>query len=185
MEEKIIVNGREYTVWITENEQLAREICAQTFNGYSLKHATNAYMTKFYKVFGATHVDIFDENGNPTKITKWANKKEIGQLYYDPDAHKYHLFKYLDPKIHVMKKTGEVGVNGAIYAKLRVGDYIHFTIGKKKYKIRVEKAAKVGNYKNFGATAYNSELQFFIPMSELTEIESKKKTTRTAKRKRA
>lgn len=166
MEEKIIINGREYTVYVTENEQLAREICAQTFNGYSLKHATNAYMTKFYKVFGN-------------------EKKEIGQLYYDPDAHKYHLFKYLDPKIHVMKKTGEVGVNGAIYAKLRVGDYIHFTIGKKKYKIRVEKAAKVGNYKNFGATAYNSELQFFIPMSELTEIESKKKTTRTAKRKRA
>ncbi len=166
MEEKIIVNGHEYTVYITENEQLAREICAQSFNGYSLKHATSGYMTKFYKVFGN-------------------DKKEIGQLYYDPDTHKYHLFKYLNPKIHVMKKTGEVGVNGAIYAKLRVGDYIHFTIGKKKYKIRVEKAAKVGNYKNFAITGYNSELQFFIPMSELTEIESKKKTTRVTKRKRA
>ena len=79
-----------------------------------------------------------------------------------------------------------MGVNGAIYAKLRVGDYIHFTIGKKKYKIRVEKAAKVGNYKNFSVTGYNSELQFFIPMSELTEIESKKKkSTRTNKRARA
>lgn len=83
-----------------------------------------------------------------------------------------------------MTKTGEVGVNGAIFAKLRVGDYIHFTIGKKKYKIRVEKAAKVGNYKNFSITGYNSELQFFIPMSELAEIETKKKT-RTTKRKRA
>ena len=115
MEEKVIINGREYSVYVTENEQLAREICAQSFNGYSLKHATNAYMTKFYKVFGN-------------------DKKEIGQLYYDPDAHKYHLFKYLDPKVHVMKKTGEVGGNGAIFAKLRVGDYIHFTIGKKNTK---------------------------------------------------
>lgn len=165
MDEKVIINGREYTVYVTENELLAREICAQSFNGYSLKHSTNAYMTKFYKVFGE-------------------EKKEIGQLYYDPDTHKYHLFKFLNPKIHVMTKTGEVGVNGAIFAKLRVGDYIHFTIGKKKYKIRVEKAAKVGNYKNFSITGYNSELQFFIPMSELAEIETKKKT-RTTKRKRA
>lgn len=167
MEEKVIINGREYTVYVTENEQLAREICAQSFNGYELKHATNAYMTKFYKVFGN-------------------EKKEIGQLYYDPDTHKYHLFKYLNPKLHIMAKTGEVGVNGAIYAKLRVGDYIHFTIGKKKYKIRVEKAAKVGNYKNFSITGYNSELQFFIPISELTEVESKKKkSTRISKRKPA
>lgn len=52
MDEKVIINGREYTVYVTENELLAREICAQSFNGYSLKHSTNAYMTKFYKVFG-------------------------------------------------------------------------------------------------------------------------------------
>lgn len=166
MEEKVIINGHEYTVWVTENEQLAREI-SKDYGDYSIKHATSGYLTKFVKVMGN-------------------EKKEIGQLYYDPDTHKYHLFKYLNPKLHIMTKTGEVGVNGAIYAKLRVGDYIHFTIGKKKYKIRVEKAAKVGNYKNFSVTGYNSELQFFIPMSELTEIESKKKkSTRTDKRARA
>ena len=79
-----------------------------------------------------------------------------------------------------MNKTGEVGVNSTLFSKLRVGDYIHFQVGDKKYKIRVEKAAKVGNYKNFEITSYNSELQFFIPISELTEIGNKSK-----KRKRA
>ena len=166
MEEIIIVNGREYSVYVTENEILAREISKQNYPGYEIKHATSGYLTKFYKVFGK-------------------EKKEIGQLLYDVDKHKYHLFKYLDPKIHVMQKTGEVGVNGALFAKLRVGDYIHFTIGRKKYVIRVEKAAKVGNYKNFSVTAYNSELQFFIPMSELKELEDKKKKTTRPKRKRA
>lgn len=79
-----------------------------------------------------------------------------------------------------MHKSGEVGINGVIFAKLRVGDYIYFKIDKKLYKIRVEKAAKVGNYKNFEITSYNSELQFFIPISELTEVGNKSK-----KRKRA
>jgi hypothetical protein len=165
MQEIQIINGHEYTVEVTENELLARQISGQSFNGYSIKHATDIYTTKFYKCFAN-------------------KKKEIGKLFYDTDTAKFHLYKYLNPKIHIMTKTGEVGINGAIFAKLRVGDYIHFQIAKKRYKIRVEKAAKVGNYKNFGEGSYNSELQFFIPVAELTEIEDKKKT-KTTKRKRA
>lgn len=80
-----------------------------------------------------------------------------------------------------MNTTNEVGVNGAIFSKLRVGDYLFFKIDEKTYKISVAKAAKVGNYKNFSGTSYNSELQFFIPISELTELESKKKKTRARK----
>jgi hypothetical protein len=157
MQEVQIINGHEYTVEVTENELLARQISAQEFCGYSIKHATDLYITKFYKCFGN-------------------EKKEIGKILYDPYTAKFHLFKYLNPKIHIMAKTGEVGINGALFAKLRIGDYIHFQIANKKYKIRVEKAAKVGNYKNFSYTSYNSELQFFIPVSELTEIESNKNT---------
>ena len=53
----------------------------------------------------------------------------------------------------------------------------------KIYKIRVGKAIQVGNYKNFEGTAHNSELQFFIPLPELTEIESKQ--TKRSKRRPA
>lgn len=159
MEEIRVVNGREYTFYITENEILAREISGQDYKGFTIKHLTSGYCTKFYKVVGT-------------------EKKEIGTLYYNPDNGKYSLWKFINPNIHVMKKTGELGVNGAIFAKLRVGDYIYFKIGKKLFKIRVEKAVKVGNYKNFNLTAYNSELQFFIPLAELTEIESKTKKAR-------
>ena len=74
----------------------------------------------------------------------------------------------------MFKKTNEVGVNGFIFAKLRVCDYLYFKIDNKTYKINVDKAMKVGNYKNFECTAYNSELQFFIPIFELKEYENKK-----------
>ena len=50
-----------------------------------------------------------------------------------------------------------------------------FVIEKKlffKYYINVNKALKVGNYKNF-KDSYNSELQFFIPTSELKKLEEK------------
>ena len=84
-----------------------------------------------------------------------------------------------------MNVTNEVGVNGAIFSKLRVGDYLYFKIDKKTYKIRVGKAIQVGNYKNFEGTAYNSELQFFIPLSELTELENKKTGGKRNKRRPA
>lgn len=166
MQEIIVINGHEYPVEVTENELLAREIVRQDFGNFRIEHSTDCYITRFYKVFGG-------------------EKKEIGKLFYDIDTAKFHLFKYLNPKVHIMEKTGEVGVNGAVFAKLRIGDYIHFQIAKKKYKIRVEKAAKVGNYKNFANTSYNSELQFFIPVAELTEIETKRKRTVRSKRKPA
>lgn len=165
MKEIQVINGVEYAVEVTENEILAREISAKEYSGYQIKHATDFYVTKFYKCFAG-------------------EKKEIGKLFYNPDQSKFHLYKYLNPKTHVMSKTSEVGVNASIFMKLRMGDYIHFQIGDKKYYIRVEKAAKVGNYKNFGLTSYNSELQFFIPTCELTEAESKKKKT-TKRKKRA
>ncbi len=160
MEEIRIINGREYKVVVTENELLAREIKGE-YGGYRIGYRTDGYTTNFLKIFGN-------------------EKKEIGKIIYDPDTAKFSLWKYLKSKTHIMHKSGEVGINGVIFAKLRVGDYIYFKIDKKLYKIRVEKAAKVGNYKNFEITSYNSELQFFIPISELTEVGSKSK-----KRKRA
>lgn len=160
MEEIRIINGREYKVVVTENELLAREIRGE-YGGYRIGYRTDGYTTNFLKIFGN-------------------EKKEIGKIIYDPDTAKFSLWKYLKSKNHIMHKSGEVGINGVIFAKLRVGDYIYFKIDKKLYKIRVEKAAKVGNYKNFEITSYNSEPQFFIPISELTEIGNKSK-----KRKRA
>lgn len=158
MEEIREINGLTYTFEVTENEILAREI-SKEYNGFRINHITDGYSTKFYKVFGS-------------------EKKEIGTLYYNPDNAKFSLWKFINPKMHIMKKTGELGVNGAIFAKLRVGDYVYFKIARKLYKIRIEKAVKVGNYKNFATTAYNSELQFFIPIAELTEITEKKKKTK-------
>ena len=151
MIETRIINGTSYDFEVPENEIMAREIIAKKFDDYEIKRITEFYKTTFYKCF----------NGE---------KKEIGRLFYDCESGKFHLFKFVKPTRHIMNKTGEVGVNGTLFSKLRIGDYIHFQIGDKKYKIRVEKAAKVGNYKNFGITAYNSELQFFIPISELTLI---------------
>ena len=81
-----------------------------------------------------------------------------------------------------MNKTQELGVNGVLFGKLRVGDYIYFKIGEKLYKIRVEKAIKTGNYKNFVYGGYNSELQFFIPIQELKEIETKSRNKKRAKK---
>lgn len=156
MDEIKVINGISYKFHVTENELIAREIRKLEFDGYKIVALTDGYKTEFYKVFGN-------------------EKKLIGVLYYDPTKCKFSLWKFLKSAKHVMKKTGEVGVNGAIFAKLRVGDYVYFKIDKKLYKIRVEKAAKVGNYKNFELTAYNSELQFFIPVSDLTEIEPKKR----------
>ena len=74
MQEVRVINGHEYIFELTENEIVGREISAQTFTGYSIKHETDGYITKFYKFF----------NGE---------KKEIGKLFYDPDAYKFHLFK--------------------------------------------------------------------------------------------
>ena len=84
-----------------------------------------------------------------------------------------------------MNKTQELGVNGAIFGKLRVGDYIYFKIGDKLYKIRVEKSIKTGNYKNFIVNGYNSELQFFIPIQELKEVETSKSKAKKRAKKRA
>lgn len=162
MEEIRVINGHKYTFEVTENEILAREISGE-YDGFKICHESDGYGTKFYKVFGT-------------------EKKQIGTLYYNPDNGKYSLWKFINPKTHIMTKTNELGVNGVIFAKLRVGDYIYFKIGEKLYKIRVEKAIKTGNYKNFVYGGYNSELQFFIPLSELQEVKTTKKTR---KRKRA
>lgn len=165
MDEIRVINGVEYKFYVTENEILAREIQKLKFSGYKIVGVTDGYKTEFYKVF--------DDK-----------KKQIGVLYYDPAKCKFSLWKFLSAAKHVMNKTGEVGVNHTIFSKLRTGDYIYFKIDKKLYKIRVEKAAKVGNCKNFEYMGYNSELQFFIPLSELTEIESKKKKAQRARNKR-
>lgn len=162
MDEIRVINGVEYKFCVTENEILAREIRKLEFSGYKIVGVSDGYKTEFYKVFGN-------------------EKKQIGVLYYDPDKCKFSLWKFLNASKHVMNKTEEVGVNHTIFSKLRTGDYIYFKIDKKLYKIRVEKAAKVGNCKNFEHMGYNSELQFFIPITELTEVESKKKTKRTRK----
>lgn len=162
MDEIRVINGIEYKYHVTENEILAREIRKLEFSGYRIAANTDGYATEFYKIFG-------DE------------KKLIGKLYYNPDNYKFSLWKFLKSKSHVMSITNEVGVNGTIFAKLRMCDYLFFKIDDKTYKISVAKAAKVGNYKNFSGTSYNSELQFFIPISELTELESKKKKTKTRK----
>ena len=156
MEEIRIINGLKYTFEVTENEVLARQISGE-YDGFKICHVSDGYSTKFFKVF----------NGE---------KKQIGTLYYNYDNGKFSLWKFINPKTHIMNKTQELGVNGAIFAKLRVGDYIYFKIGEKLYKIRVEKAIKTGNYKNFVYGGYNSELQFFIPIQELKEIETAKKT---------
>lgn len=156
MEEIKVINGREYKIEVTENEIFAREIRKLDFDGYKITAVTDCYSTEFYKVFG-------DE------------KKLIGKLIYNPYNSKFSLWKFVKNKKHIMLKTNEIGVNGVIFSKLRVGDYLYFKIDKKTYKIRVGKAIQVGNYKNFEGTAYNSELQFFIPMSELTELKSKRK----------
>ena len=166
MEEIRIINGKEYKFEVTENEILAREIRKLNFDGYKITAVTDCYSTEFYKVF---------EN----------EKKLIGKLIYNPANYKFSLWKFLKSKTHIMLKTNEVGVNGAIFSKLRVGDYLYFKIDKKTYKIRVGKAIQVGNYKNFEGTAYNSELQFFIPLSELTELENKKTGGKRNKRRPA
>lgn len=165
MEEIRIINGHKYTFEVTENEILAREISGQ-YDDFKICHISDGYGTKFFKVFGA-------------------EKKQIGDLYYNPDNGKYTLWKFINPKTHIMNKTQELGVNGAIFGKLRVGDYIYFKIGDKLYKIRVEKAIKTGNYKNFVYGGYNSELQFFIPIQELKEIETSKSKAKKRAKKRA
>ena len=165
MEEIRIINGHKYTFEVTENEILAREISGQ-YDGFKICHISDGYGTKFFKVFGA-------------------EKKQIGDLYYNPDNGKYTLWKFINPKTHIMNKTQELGVNGAIFSKLRVGDYIYFKIGDKLYKIRVEKAIKTGNYKNFVYGGYNSELQFFIPIQELKEVETSKSKAKKRAKKRA
>lgn len=165
MEEIRIINGHKYTFEATENEILAREISGQ-YDGFKICHISDGYGTKFFKVFGA-------------------EKKQIGDLYYNPDNGKYTLWKFINPKLHIMNKTQELGVNGAIFGKLRVGDYIYFKIGDKLYKIRVEKAIKTGNYKNFIVNGYNSELQFFIPIQELKEVETSKSKAKKRAKKRA
>lgn len=170
MEEIREINGTKYSFYVTENEVLAREIASQEHKGYKIKHVTNGYESKFYKCVDSPFV---------------REEKLIGTLYYNPDNGKFMLWKFIDPKTHIMKNSSELGINGAIFAKLRVGDYVYFKIGQQLYKIRIEKAVKVGNYKNFSATANNSELQFFIPISELTEIETKKKKSTRRKRKLA
>ena len=165
MEEIRIINGRKYSFEITENELLAREISGE-YDGFKICHISDGYSTKFFKVF----------NGE---------KKQIGTLYYNYDNGKFSLWKFINPKLHIMNKTQELGVNGAIFGKLRVGDYIYFKIGDRLYKIRVEKAIKTGNYKNFVYGGYNSELQFFIPIQELKEVETSKSKAKKRAKKRA
>lgn len=162
MEEIRVINGHKYTFEVTENEVLAREISGE-YDGYKICHISDGYGTKFFKVFAG-------------------EKKQIGALYYNPDDGKYSLWKFINPKTHIMNKTQELGVNGVLFGKLRVGDYIYFKIGEKLYKIRVEKAIKTGNYKNFVYGGYNSELQFFIPIQELKEIETKSRNKKRAKK---
>lgn len=110
MEEIRIINGREYKVVVTENELLAREIRGE-YGSYRIGYRTDGYTTNFLKIFGN-------------------EKKEIGKIIYDPDTAKFSLWKYLKSKNHIMHKSGEVGINGVIFAKLRVGDYIYFKIDK-------------------------------------------------------
>ena len=167
MEETKIINGSVYTFEVPENLILAREIAAQELKGYKIGHETDGYRTYFYFVCN-THF---------TKI-----KKCIGRLYYDNETSKFSLYKDVEPKNHIHNKSNCVGVNGVIFAKLRVGDYIYFNIGQKHYKIRVEKAIKTGHYyTNTDKDGLYSELQFFIPIQELKEIEIGQKSTRKAR----
>jgi len=164
-----IINGRKYEFELTENLIVAREIAALDLKGYRIGHQTDGYETIFYFIC-KTHFTT--------------EKKEIGRLYYNVDTSKFSLIKYINPEYHIHHKSNSLGVNGVIFSKLRMGDYIFFKIGKNKtYKIRVEKATRVGHYlMNTDKDGIYSELQFFIPLTELTEIPTKKKTT---KRKRA
>ena len=153
-----VINGYEFEV--TPNHLLAREIVKGKNEDYKLTYITECYKTTFYKEFTANGVQ---------------EKKQIGVLYYNQTTNKFLLWKFINPEKHIFKKSYEVGVNAAIFRKLRVCDCLYFVIKKKKYYISVEKATKVGSYRNFGVTGYNSELQFFIPMSELKEVKKDKK----------
>lgn len=83
MEETKIINGIEYTFYVTENEILAREINKLEFQGYRIIGVSDGYSTNFYKVF---------EN----------EKKLIGKLYYNPDNHKFALWKFLKSENHIV-----------------------------------------------------------------------------------
>lgn len=152
MQEIRIINGIEYIFEVTENFMFAQEVCKQEFNGYKIKHETSCYTTNFYKVFGN-------------------ERKHIGLLEYCQNNGKFYLWKFIKTQKHTYINGQEYAVNRSIIAKMRPDDYIYFIVdGSKTYKIRVEKALKVGNCKNFTYSGYNSELQLFIPISELTEV---------------
>lgn len=156
MQEIRVINGIEYTFEITENVIFAREVCKQQYNGFKIEHETSCYQTNFYKVFGG-------------------ERKHLGLLIYDADTGKFNLWKFIKTKKHTFINGQEYAVNRAILAKMRPDDYIYFKVDNKLlYKIRVEKALKVGNCKNFVYTGYNSELQLFIPIAELQEIKKEK-----------
>lgn len=152
MQEVRTINGMEYTFEVTENVIFAREVCKQEFNGFRIEHESSCYTTNFYKVFGG-------------------ERKHLGLLQYNSNNGKFYLWKFIKTQKHTYINGQEYAVNRSIIAKMRPDDYIYFVVdGKNTYKIRVEKALKVGNCKNFAYSGYNSELQLFIPISELKEV---------------
>lgn len=144
------INGRTYCV--PYNWQVAEMIKAD-YEGYKIRHKSSGCMSEIYKV-------TCKEN------------KMIGKLIFNPDTKRLILHKFIKDDTHVMQTTQELGINADIFKNLRLCDKIVWHINNVVYVINVNKAVKVGNYKNF-KDSYNSELQFFIPISELKKLEEK------------
>ena len=81
MQETRKINGIDYVIEVTENVLMAREVCNQQFNGYSIEYEISCYTTNFYKVFGN-------------------ERKHIGLLKYNPDNDKFTLWKFIKTQKH-------------------------------------------------------------------------------------
>ena len=153
-EQKEIINGYEFS--IPYNEIIARQIDYCGLD-YMLKHVTDCYCTDIYKI--------------------GPDKKHIGKLIFNPDTKRLVLHKYINLEKHEMKTTQEFGINEKIFKNLRTCDLIVFHVNNVCYSITVAKAIKTGNYKYFKGS-WNSELQAFIPISELKELKKERKNVR-------
>lgn len=145
------INGRTYCV--PYNWQVA-ELIKADYEGYKIRHKSNGCASEIYKV------------------SCFGDAKMIGKLVFNPDTKRLILHKFIKNETHVMQTTEELGINADVFKNLRLCDKIVWHIDKVAYVINVNKAVKVGNYKNF-KESYNSELQFFIPVSELKKLEEK------------
>ena len=154
-----IINGYEF--FVPYNEIIARQIDYEC-NDYKIKHKTDCYCSEIYKLFGK-------------------EKKMIGKLVFNPDNNKLVLHKFINLEKHEMRKTSEFGINERIFKNLRICDSIVFHLKNVCYTITVSKALKVGNYKNFKGS-YNSELQFFVKIDDLTKYERGRKNGKSRQR---